>query len=70
MNSSSPKAQFASSLDDSCINTLRFLSVDAVQHANSGHPGLPLGAASMAYVLWVSGPWSCRRCAISSPVCS
>ena len=39
-------------LDTLCINTLRFLSVDAVQKANSGHPGLPLGAASMAYVLW------------------
>ncbi|WP_432261223.1 transketolase [Cupriavidus sp. TMH.W2] len=39
-------------LDDLCINTLRFLSVDAVQRANSGHPGLPLGAAPMAYVLW------------------
>ena len=34
------------------INTIRFLSVDAVQKANSGHPGLPLGAAPMAYVLW------------------
>jgi len=42
----------ASALDDLCINTLRFLSVDAVQQANSGHPGLPLGAAPMAYVLW------------------
>jgi transketolase len=39
-------------LDQSCIDTLRFLSVDAVQKANSGHPGLPLGAAPMAYVLW------------------
>ena len=39
-------------LDDLCVNTLRFLSVDAVQKANSGHPGLPLGAAPMAYVLW------------------
>ncbi len=39
-------------LDLECINTLRFLSVDAVQKANSGHPGLPLGAAPMAYVLW------------------
>ena len=39
-------------LDSLCINTLRFLSVDAVQKANSGHPGLPLGAATMAYVLW------------------
>src|ERR1700679_2062185 len=39
-------------LDQLCIDTLRFLSVDAVQKANSGHPGLPLGAAPMAYVLW------------------
>ena len=39
-------------LDQLCINTIRFLSVDAVQKANSGHPGLPLGAAPMAYVLW------------------
>jgi len=39
-------------LDHLCINTVRFLSVDAVQKANSGHPGMPLGAAPMAYVLW------------------
>jgi transketolase len=39
-------------LDQQCINTLRFLSVDMVEKANSGHPGLPLGAAPMAYVLW------------------
>jgi len=39
-------------LDILCINTLRFLSVDAVEKANSGHPGLPLGAAPMAYTLW------------------
>ena len=39
-------------LDQLAINTVRFLSVDAVQKANSGHPGLPLGAAPMAYVLW------------------
>lgn len=39
-------------LDTLCINTIRFLSVDAVQKANSGHPGMPLGAAPMAYLLW------------------
>jgi transketolase len=39
-------------LDRLCINTIRTLSLDAVQKAESGHPGLPLGAASMAYVLW------------------
>lgn len=47
---STPFAQ--SELDRLCINTIRFLPVDAVQHANSGHPGLPMGAAPMAYVLW------------------
>ena len=39
-------------LDNLTINTLRFLAADAVQSANSGHPGLPLGAAPMAYVIW------------------
>jgi transketolase len=39
-------------LDQQCIDTIRFLSVDAVEKANSGHPGLPLGAAPMAYALW------------------
>src|SRR4029079_3670793 len=34
------------------INTIRFLAADAVQKANSGHPGLPMGAAPMAYTLW------------------
>ena len=38
--------------DQLCINTIRMLSIDAVQKANSGHPGMPMGAATMAYVLW------------------
>jgi transketolase len=42
----------AVSLDELCINTIRTLAIDAVQKADSGHPGLPLGAAPMAYVLW------------------
>ena len=42
----------ANPLDQLCINTIRFLAVDAVQKANSGHPGMPLGAAPMAYALW------------------
>lgn len=40
------------SLDELCINTIRTLSIDAVQKADSGHPGLPLDAAPMGYVLW------------------
>ncbi|MBI2467831.1 MAG: transketolase, partial [Candidatus Rokubacteria bacterium] len=39
-------------LDQLCVNTIRFLSADAVQKAKSGHPGLPMGAAAMAYVVW------------------
>ena len=41
-----------SRLDELSVNTIRLLAADAVQQANSGHPGLPLGAAPMAYVLW------------------
>jgi transketolase len=41
-----------SEIDLSCINTIRFLAVDMVEKADSGHPGLPMGAAPMAYVLW------------------
>jgi transketolase len=39
-------------IDQLCINTVRMLSIDMVQEANSGHPGMPMGAAAMAYVLW------------------
>jgi transketolase len=46
-----PKMSSAS-LEELCINTMRFLAVDAVQQAKSGHPGAPMGAAPMAYVLW------------------
>ena len=39
-------------IQNQAINTIRFLSADAVQAANSGHPGLPMGTAAMAYALW------------------
>jgi transketolase len=46
------KALDQAQLDQLCINTIRCLAMDAVQKANSGHPGLPMGAAPMAYLLW------------------
>ncbi len=42
----------SSSIVERSLNTIRFLAVDAVQRANSGHPGMPMGAAAMAYTLW------------------
>ena len=50
--SPAPDERFGSALDQVCINALRMLAVDSMQQANSGHPGLPMGAAPMAYVLW------------------
>jgi len=47
-----PENEATPELDELCINTIRTLTLDAVQKAKSGHPGLPLGAAPMAYVLW------------------
>lgn len=44
--------QSGAELDLLCINTIRGLAMDAVQKANSGHPGMPMGAAPMAYALW------------------
>jgi len=52
LNRAERSLKTAEELDQLCINTIRFLSVDAVEQAHSGHPGLPLGAAAMAYVLW------------------
>ncbi len=44
--------QPASAIDELCVNTIRFLAVDAVQQAHSGHPGMPMGDAAMGYTLW------------------
>lgn len=47
-----PITRESTNLDQLAVNTIRTLSIDMVQKANSGHPGLPLGAAPMAYTLW------------------
>jgi len=52
MSAPVPTENTNAELDQLCINTIRALTLDAVQKAKSGHPGLPLGAAPMAYVLW------------------
>jgi transketolase len=52
MSASTPTRDTTPELDRLCVNTIRALSLDAVQKAESGHPGLPLGAAPMAYVVW------------------
>jgi transketolase len=51
MKTETPTAFSRVELDNLCINTMRFLAVDAVEKANSGHPGLPMGAMPMAYGL-------------------
>ena len=45
-------AERRTDIDELCINTIRTLSIDAVQQANSGHPGTPMAMAPVAYMLW------------------
>jgi len=49
-------------IDQLAVNTIRFLAVDAVEKANSGHPGLPMGGAAMAYTLWSRFLKHCPDC--------
>src|SRR5256712_13680804 len=51
-SSSLPPAGSGQSLEDLCINAIRVLAMDAVQKADSGHPGTPMALAPLAYVLW------------------
>ena len=50
MNNGLPEGR--PNLDELCINTIRTLSIDAIEQANSGHPGAPMGLAPAAYILW------------------
>ncbi|HUP49979.1 MAG TPA: transketolase, partial [Thermoanaerobaculia bacterium] len=50
--SNEPAIGLKDKLEEQCVNTIRFLAVDAVEKAHSGHPGTPMGMADMAYVLW------------------
>ncbi len=50
MSNGFPESQ--AKMDEQCVNTIRALSIDAIQQANSGHPGAPMGLAPAAYVLW------------------
>jgi len=52
MNQKKSGGRTMKDVDELCINTIRMLSADAVQKANSGHAGMPMGAAAMTYVLW------------------
>src|SRR5213075_315696 len=47
-----PKIGEKDKLEELCVNTIRFLAVDAVEKAKSGHPGTPMGLADIAYVIW------------------
>src|SRR6516165_8784969 len=47
-----PLPQASRELTKKCVDTIRMLAADGVQQANSGHPGMPMGAADMAFVLW------------------
>ncbi|HEY0144181.1 MAG TPA: transketolase [Thermoanaerobaculia bacterium] len=51
-NSNNPLIGPKDKLEELCVNTIRFLAVDGVERAKSGHPGTPMGMADMAYVLW------------------
>src|SRR3954463_1838656 len=50
--SNEPRIGEKDKLEELCVNTIRFLAVDAVERAKSGHPGTPMGMADMAFVLW------------------
>jgi len=50
--SNEPKIGEKDKLEELCVNTIRFLAIDAVEKAKSGHPGAPMGMADMAFVLW------------------
>jgi transketolase len=52
LSTETPQKLSQSQLDDLCINSIRFLAIDAVEKATCGHPGAPMGLASIAYVLW------------------
>ncbi|MDP9360341.1 MAG: hypothetical protein M3P29_02695, partial [Acidobacteriota bacterium] len=47
-----PKIGSKDKLEELCVNTIRFLAIDGVEKAKSGHPGAPMGMADMAFVLW------------------
>ncbi|HEV8436062.1 MAG TPA: hypothetical protein VGR95_21820, partial [Thermoanaerobaculia bacterium] len=50
--SNEPKVDAKDKLDELCVNTIRFLAVDAVEKAKAGHPGTPMGLADIGFVLW------------------